>query len=101
MIRQRIAALAVAGTVAFGATAIHTPTATAEPERPAAEITQLSSGAGTDKLKEAFGAIFGIPLGLSSLLFAQFAPREYVCDGLVPRFCTKEELEHRRTAPRV
>lgn len=101
MIRQRIAALAVASTVALGAATIPTPAAAAEPEQPAAEITQLSSGAGSDRLKEVFGAIFGIPLGLSSLLFAQFAPREYVCDGLVPRFCTKEELEHRRTAPRV
>lgn len=87
MIHKRIAALAVASTVAFGAVTIPTPAATAEPEQPAPETAQLSSGAGTDKLKEVLGAIIGIPLGLSSIGLGLFAPQEYTCEGLVPYLC--------------
>lgn len=100
MFRKRIATLAVAATVSFGATAVDTPVASAEP------LPSLPAvlGSAESLYKEAVIAVIKMlmfPLGLSSLVLAQFAPRELVCDGLVPRFCTEEELEHRRTAPRV
>lgn len=98
MIRKRLAALAVATTVAFGSTAtINPPTASADP-------LPAVLGSAESVYKEMLIAIFmmiAIPKGLSSLVLAQFAPREYVCDGLVPRFCTEEELEHRRTGFRI
>jgi len=89
MIRKRIAALAVASTVALGAATIDTPTAVAEPEQPAPEAAQaqLSSGGGMDEVKKALSAMIAIPLGLSSIGLGLFAPQEYTCEGLVPYLC--------------
>ena len=63
-----------------GATTIDAPVAGAEP-------AQQANQSGSSNIEEFFGALIGIPLGLSSIGLGMIAPHEYRCEGLLPYLC--------------
>lgn len=88
MVRQRIATLALAGTVAFGAVTVHTPNATAEPAQPPeAGATQLSSDFNLVSFANSLIKLPLLMLGLSSIACGSSVPDEYRCEGLLPYVC--------------
>lgn len=88
MTRQRIAALALASTVAFGAVTVHAPSATAEPAQPpAAGAPQLSSDFNLVSFANSLIKLPLLALGLSSIAFGSAAPQEFRCEGLLPYVC--------------
>lgn len=91
MIRQRLAALAVASTIAFGATAIHIPTAAAEPEQPQPAAAQMSALPAFGQFKEMISLVISLPPVLSSAALAYIAGPDHACSGLIPQYCPNKK----------
>ena len=87
MIRQRLAALAVASTVALGAATIDTPTAVAEPEQPQPAAAQMSALPAFGQFKEMISLVISLPPMLSSAALAYIAGPDHACSGLIPQYC--------------
>lgn len=89
MIRKRLAALAVAGTVAFSGAALGAPAAQAQPELSSQEAVQMSAQSALDQVRNVFYGGIVLPITLSSMWLAFIAGPKYTCTALIPQFCLR------------